>query len=274
MRPFFSALFAALASIPLLAVAHLEYGHQHAHREVHGRAIKTEVVVVTETVYTTVTAAPSLSAAANLPQWSVFNISSKSAASTTSRTASPSVALPLEPSKAPDNPYSALIPQPNNAIVVNSCNYDVYVSSIGDESCGPGNMSYRVPPNSTYIEPIRKCYKSGIALKVCKTQELKKPMQFEYTVWDDKKTVSYDISYLDCMVERDGFKDFTQCVGHERGIQATAGKNCPAFHCLAEIECGLHAYTVPEFGYMPGAPVGACDVEKGVAFELCAENRA
>lgn len=269
MRPF----FAVLVSLSLVTMAHHEHGHHQAHREVHGRAIKTEVVFVTETVYTTVNAALSSSAATILPQWSVFGTSSKAPASTTSLAASPSVA-PLEPSKAPNNPYAALIPQLNNAIIVNSCNYDVYVSSIGDQSCGPGNMGYRVPANSTYVEPIRKCYKSGIALKVYKTQELKKPMQFEYTVWDDKKTASYDISYLDCMVERGGLKDFTQCVGHERGIQAAAGKNCPAFYCLAEIECGLHAYTVPEFGYMPGAPVGACDVEKGVAFELCAENRA
>jgi hypothetical protein len=34
-----------------------------------------------------------------------------------------------------------------------------------------------------------------------------KPMQFEYAVWDDKRTVSYDISYLDCMKNENGEQD-------------------------------------------------------------------
>jgi hypothetical protein len=29
-------------------------------------------------------------------------------------------------------------------------------------------------------------------------------MQFEYTVWNDKRTVSYDISYLDCIKNNNG----------------------------------------------------------------------
>lgn len=266
--------FAVLATLPFVAMAHLEHGHHHVHGEVHGRALITETVVVTETIYTTLTVAPSSSAMKTLSPSSTVNFSSNGATSITSPTALPSVAPPGKPPKPTNNPYAALLPEPNNAMIVNSCDYDVYVSSIGDESCGPGTTCHLIGANSTYTEPIRTCYKSGISLKVSKTKDIAQPVQFEYTVWDNKKTVSYDISYLDCMMQRDGNKDFSRCAGHERGIQAAAGEECPVFHCLADVECAQHAYTVPEFGYMPGAPVGACEVDKGIAFELCAENRA
>jgi hypothetical protein len=198
-------------------------------------------------------------------------------------TAQPSPAPPPKLPKGPNNPFAALVAEPNKAIILNSCDYDVYISSMGDQSCGPDTTanSRLLPANSTYREPIRTCYKSGVSLKVARTKHLTRPMQFEYAVWDDKKTVSYDISYLDCMVvglsdgrsDGSGSKDFSGCVGHEKGIQAAAGQYCPVFQCLAGVECAQHAYTVPEFGYLPGAPVGAYDVEKGIAFEVCAENR-
>lgn len=38
-------------------------------------------------------------------------------------------------------------------------------------------------------------------------------MQFEYAIWADKKTVSYDISYLDCMKIDKGEQDLSDCVG-------------------------------------------------------------
>jgi hypothetical protein len=48
-------------------------------------------------------------------------------------------------------------------------------------------------------------------------------MQFEYTVWPDKTTMSYDISYLDCQINIDATTlDFGNCAGHERGIQAAS----------------------------------------------------
>jgi hypothetical protein len=98
-------------------------------------------------------------------------------------------------------------------------------------------------------------------------------MQFEYTVWDDKTTMSYDISYLDCQVKTDATTfDFSACVGHEKGIQAAA-KDGPVYRCVANEPCAQNAYIVPEFGYLPGAPVGACTIDKGVAFEICANKR-
>ncbi|RAR01728.1 FAD-binding-like protein [Stemphylium lycopersici] len=278
------AASATLMALPLLAVgAHLKHGHEHVHADRHRRAVATEVVVVTKTIYTTLTVdqpetSSSSSLSSTILSTSQFHsitvkLPEKGAPDIVSPTASLSTVPSKAPAKTPNNPYPALASQANNAIIVNSCDYDVYVSSIGDESCGPGNVCKLVPANSTYAEPIRSCYKSGISLKVAKTKALTKPMQFEYTVWDDKTTVSYDISYLDCMVENSNGKDFSACVGHEHGIQAGSGEECPVFHCLADVECGQHAYTVPEFGYLPGAPVGACSIDKGVAFELCAENR-
>lgn len=103
-------------------------------------------------------------------------------------------------------------------------------------------------------------------------------MQFEYSVWPtDNSLVSYDISYLDCMKNKEGEKDLSACVGHEGGIQAAGGasddERCPDYYCKANEWCDQQAYVVAEFDYKPGAPVGACAVDKGIAFEVCAGNR-
>lgn len=100
-------------------------------------------------------------------------------------------------------------------------------------------------------------------------------MQFEYSIWPtNNKLVSYDISYLDCKDNKNGQKDLSQCAGHEGGIQAAAGARndagCPNFHCAPGEWCDIQAYVVAEFDYKPGAPVGACAVEEGITFELCA----
>ncbi|EOA87315.1 hypothetical protein ACJQWK_10377 [Exserohilum turcicum] len=262
------ATLATLTALPLLTASlHLGAVHPHVHGELHRRVIATEVVVVTKTVYTTVTQDSPSSTAASTS----VNISESSASVTMALPTSSSAATLKPPG---DTSYTALPLSPNHALIVNSCDYDVFVSSIGDESCGPSTLAQRIPANTTYTERIRICYKSGVSLKVARTAALEHPMQFEYTVWDDKKTVSYDISYLDCMVQEDGgAKTFDKCVGHEKGIQAVAGSDCPVFQCEAGVECAQQAYTIPEFGYLPGAPVGACNVEQGIAFELCAENR-
>ncbi|KAE8853186.1 hypothetical protein PTNB73_02495 [Pyrenophora teres f. teres] len=269
-------------ALPLLAagvrVGH-DHGHGHAHAELHRRVLVTTVVEVTETVYTTVTVDPvglsssTSSASATLEGSMTVELPEKGA-STAVSTPTSSSTITQEPSGTEGSTYPSLIPEPNSAIVVNSCLHDIYVSSIGDKSCGPGTNCQLVPSNTTYREAIRVCDKSGISLKVSKTEDMTKPMQFEYTVWDDKKTVSYDISYLDCMAEKDGQKDMTGCVGYETGIQAKSGADCPTYKCVGNVVCAKQAYVVAEFDYQPGAPVGACNVNSGVAFELCAESRA
>ncbi|KAG9191141.1 hypothetical protein G6011_09229 [Alternaria panax] len=261
-------------TLPLLvAGAHLGHRHNHNHADVQRCAVKTEAVVVTETVYLTLTVAPSSSS----PE------SSSCAAVTTSAAVIPSITVKL-PEKGPSDItsasasssahlYAPLNCESHAAIIVNSCDYDVYVSSIGNvETCGPGNICKLVPANSTYSEPVRSCGNSGISLKVSRTESMAQPMQFEYTVWPDATTISYDISYLDCQVKTDGTFDFSACVGHEKGIQAAAPGG-PVFECAAKEPCAQMAYIEPEFGYLPGAPVGSSTIAKGVAFEICAENR-
>jgi hypothetical protein len=274
-------------ALPLLAAgAHLGRRHIHDHEKVHRRAIETNVVMVTETIFKTVTvestsssadssscvaivasATPSPSITVNVPEKDASDVASAPTSSST---------VPSEMPSSSGNLYAALDSVPHKAIIVNSCEYDVYVSSIGDESCdnGPGSVCVVITANTTYTEAIRTCYKSGISLKVAKTKSMAKPMQFEYTVWDDQIQVSYDISYLDCMKKTDQAEtDFNDCVGHEKGIQAAA-KDGPVFECAANEPCAQHAYIEPEFGYLPGAPVGASTIDKGVAFEICAENRS
>ncbi|KAI4960757.1 hypothetical protein J4E86_002382 [Alternaria arbusti] len=271
-------------ALPLLATgAHLGHRHSHKHEKVNPRAMQTNVVIVTETIFMTVTldstsssassgcsittvstSLPEPSITVEVPQKGVPDVASTSVASATP-SATPSSA---------DGMYASLDSVANQAIILNSCDYDVYVSSIGDDKqCdnSPGSDCVTVSANSTYSEPIRTCNGSGISLKVAKSTSMDNPMQFEYTVWDDKIQVSYDISYLDCMT-KDG-TNFDNCAGHEKGIQAAA-KDGPSFECAANEPCAAEAYVVPEFGYLPDAPVGRATVDKGVAFEICAGNRS
>jgi hypothetical protein len=159
-------------------------------------------------------------------------------------------------------------------MIQNSCNYPVYIWSGGDPSCeGPAAEAKLVEANGTHVETMRTCPQGGVSLKVSKTKSAAKPMQFEYAIWADHKTVSYDISYLDCMNNDHGEKDLSDCAGHDGGIQAVGGGDCKKFQCPAGKWCEVSAYVVPEFGYQPNAPVGGCTVDKGIAFELCAEAR-
>jgi hypothetical protein len=274
--------------LPLLAAgAHLGHRHSHDHVNVHRRAIETNVLVVTQTVFTTVTVDTSSSTPASSgcavvvtssapPPSITVKVPEKVIPETASTSTSSSAGASKNPSSA-GNLYASLASEPHTAIIVNSCDYDVYVSSIGDaDTCthSPGSNCKVIPANTTYSEPIRACHDSGISLKVSKTDAMAHPMQFEYTVWEDQITVSYDISYLDCMAKMDATTiDFSNCVGHEKGIQAAAN-DCPAFECVANEPCAQQAYIEPEFGYLPGAPVGGCTVDKGIAFEICAENRS
>jgi len=276
-------------TLPLLAAgAHLGRRHSHKHEKVNPRAMQTNVVIVTETIFMTVTLDPTSSSASSgcsittvstsLPEPSVtVEVPQKGVpevASTSTSTSTSSVAPSAAPSSYPGGMYASLDSVPRQAIILNSCDYDVYVSSIGDDKqCdnSPGSDCLTVSANSTYSEPIRTCNGSGISLKVAKSTSMDNPMQFEYTVWDDKIQVSYDISYLDCMT-KDG-TNFDKCAGHEKGIQAAA-KDGPSFECAANEPCAAEAYVVPEFGYLPDAPVGRATVDKGVAFEICAGNRS
>ncbi|KAF1941502.1 hypothetical protein EJ02DRAFT_404565 [Clathrospora elynae] len=271
---------AAFLSLPLLA-AGARHGHLH-HHKVGRRHLETAVVTVTEIAYETVTQAPPADAPSALPP----NNGTAPAPSTLppkngtapAPSASPSNRAPSAVSSAipPANgaiAYKPLVPVANSAILVNSCDYHIYVSSVGASSCGPGTDCQLVAANTTYSEKIRSCDHSGISLKLSRTKDMATPMQFEYTVWEDKKTVSYDISYLDCMKNANGEQDLSACPGHDGGIQAAAGADCPSYQCEANVWCPQEAYVVAEFDYKPGAPVGACGVEKGVAFEICAANR-
>jgi hypothetical protein len=274
-------------ALPLLAAgAHLGRRHSHDHEQVHRRAIETNLVIVTETIFKTVTIESTSSSADSsscvaivasvTPSPSITVNVPEKGASDVAPTPTSSSAVPSGMPSSSGNLYAALDSVPHQAIIVNSCDYDVYVSSIGDETCdnGPGSDCELLVAGTTYAEPIRTCSMSGISLKVSRTKKMDRPMQFEYTVWEDKTMVSYDISYLDCMEKVDSTDtNFDACAGHEKGIQAAA-KDGQVFECAANEPCAQHAYIEPEFGYLPGAPVGGTTIDKGVAFEICAENRS
>jgi hypothetical protein len=179
--------------------------------------------------------------------------------------------------KKEGNSVNTLQPIANSALVKNSCKYPVYLSSIGPAhvSCeGTPTQGKVIDSGETYVEALRLCPQGGISLKISRTADGLKPMQFEYAVWQANTTlVSYDISYLDCMKNNVGEKDLSECPGHDGGIHAMGGgDHAPSYKCPANLWCDKQAYVVAEFGYQPGAPVGTCAVKEGIAFELCGDE--
>lgn len=255
--------------LPSLVAGSLNHAHKH-HHGLHQRALVTEVIVVTEVVTETRTEEPTTATSTLSPPSSVNSTTS------VAYTLAPSSTAAKPSGDDAKNPYQTLIPTANKASVVNSCDYPVFIWSAGNKSCdGADTQRYRIESNSTYTEDLRSCKEGGISLKLSKTESAAEPMQFEYTVWpNDKNTVSYDISYLDCMKNKKAEKDTSGCAGHDGGIQAVGGGDCKKYYCLAGEWCDQMAYVVEEFGYLPNAPVGACKVDQGIAFELCAENRS
>jgi hypothetical protein len=174
-------IFALALWLPLLATGAL---HHHAHAGLHGRALVTEVTTITEIVTKTVFFDPpsvtSSSSSAPLSEEIVTKTTETGASSAT-------------PSHSTNNgnPFKALSTEPQSVLVKNSCQYDIYISSVGDSSCGPGADCKLVSAGSTHKENMRICTRGGISLKVSKTDQMASPMQFEYTVWENQQVVSY-----------------------------------------------------------------------------------
>jgi hypothetical protein len=273
-------------SFLLILVTGFQHHHGKAHAGAHGvdrRAVKVETVTVTEIEAVTITvnadvltASSSSVSAVTFTNGHVYclkaNILRQTDCFQPASAESQYSAKPTElVTEQGGNPFPTLVAVANSAILKNSCEYPVYLWSAGHESCeGPAAEGKLLAANSTHIEKLRECAQGGISLKVSKNNSAAQPMQFEYTVWPDHQMVSYDISYLNCMRNTDGEKDLSDCAGHDGGIQAVGGSDCPDYHCLAGQWCDKNAYVVAEFGYLPGAPVGGCTKEKGIAFELCA----
>lgn len=277
--------------LPLMAAGAL-HNHVKLHKRsaLANRAVEVNVITVTEIVtvamdveaITKATTAPTSTVTVMLTPSSsslvaVLTPVSSSRPPTDLSQPAPSVSTiqATPPKKGGDNigdSFKTLDTVANSAIIKNSCAYSVYVWSDANPLCeGPASKGKLLEANGTHTEPIRRCSDGGIAFKLSKDQTGLKPMQFEYGI-DKKteKTVYYDISYLDCMNNKNNEKDLSQCVGHDGGIQAVAGADCKHFQCPAGQWCDVSAYVVPEFGYKDGAPVGGCDIDKGIAFELCA----
>ncbi|KAL6703529.1 hypothetical protein ACN47E_009554 [Coniothyrium glycines] len=272
----------ALALPILITATRHDHGATHHHNhEVGRRSLTQKVVTITEVVTVTVMPLSTTGPSATPPIEQ--KMTSESTSSFYAPSALSSSAAPSPPStsdgatKSGQNPFKTLVSVEGSAIIRNSCGYPVFVESVGHESCGPSGASQVINPSTTYTEKLRTCSQGGISLKITKSKDMPKPMQFEYTVWPNGQTVSYDISYLDCMKVTNGKKDLDDCAGHDGGIQALGGTSndsvCPDYFCLANELCDKQAYVEAEFGYQDGAPVGACGVAKGIAFELCAGNR-
>ncbi|RMZ71129.1 BYS1 domain-containing [Pyrenophora seminiperda CCB06] len=173
-------IVAIIMALRLLVLgAPIGHGHRdgHASTELHRRVI--DIVEATKTVFTTVTVTVAPSMTPMHPQEGTSTTLPTLASSTTVATQKPTDTNPA--------PFRTLVPEAYSAIILNSCATDVYVSSVGDASCGPGTNLQLMRPYTTYREEIRVCDKGGIALKVSKKKDMSRPMQFEYAVWGEQE---------------------------------------------------------------------------------------
>ncbi|KAH7067505.1 hypothetical protein BKA63DRAFT_424283 [Paraphoma chrysanthemicola] len=273
-----------LLTLVLSAIA-VHLGHQHGHTHDHGldlRAIITEVQVVTVTQILTVTvgtdaSTPSATKSAAFIQDALSSVASAGretdSLQTTAPSTAPSSTSPQDNTAGGTIAFKSLDTIPDTVTLLNSCHYSVYLWSVGHNCDGTDAVGQLIAPHGTYMEPIRRCEIGGIALKISRTMDASRPMQFEYTVWaSDPSMLSYDISYLDCLRNDHGQKDISACAGAELGVQAVGGGDAKSFKCGGGEWCSVQAYVGPEFDYQAGAPVGGCKVHHGVAFELCAGN--
>ncbi|KAJ4290598.1 hypothetical protein N0V90_010816 [Kalmusia sp. IMI 367209] len=180
--------------------------------------------------------------------------------------------------EAPDY-FHKVTTTPNKGSVKNSCNYDVYIDSVG---CGEDGKHELIAAGGTWSEDLRSCNEGSVVYKVTKGSAPSKPVQFEVAVKDGY--IYYDISFLDCM--RPNTTDLSGCPGWEGGVQCVPGKKgCAVYVCGPREYCDGSTYTVPEFGIIKdgpdrnepdrikaGAPVTSCSSAEGIAFEICAAN--
>jgi hypothetical protein len=163
-------------------------------------------------------------------------------------------------------------PGNTQALVKNSCPYDVSIDSIsGNKTYEGSNRHQTLVSGGDYTESFRDVGPfAGVSLKVSIANS-SNITQFEYA-YHSHGTVQYDISFLDCAKKSSttssGY-DASSCPGHAYGVKATAGTNCKEFICEPEEVCIDEAYWIPENGYQNDAPNYACDADAGVAFELC-----
>ncbi|KAF2743596.1 hypothetical protein M011DRAFT_377617, partial [Sporormia fimetaria CBS 119925] len=159
----------------------------------------------------------------------------------------------------------------NSAVVKNSCTYPIHILPVAP---GTTPKSEIIQPGQTFTRPLHispKCIPGhpnalcgGVSLKVSRHPNDNNVIQFEYTAVDG--LVWYNLSLIVCIKKPGG------CVGHEGGYKAVAAQaqGCREFKCGPSETCDTEAYFIEEYGYQDGAPVGACRLDGGVAFEVCA----
>ncbi|KAF2681534.1 hypothetical protein K458DRAFT_309620 [Lentithecium fluviatile CBS 122367] len=177
--------------------------------------------------------------------------------------------------------FNVLEGQSGMAVIINSCDYDLSLNSVG---CGTGVQGQLIPAGETYTEPIRDCTNAGVALHATSKNHTK-PVIVEYGAGPQDalkltRPLSYDLSFLDCMVKETA--NLTGCAGWKEGHQCSGGVGSTVWSCLPEQYCDRTSYTVPEYGQTPenkdwrikvAAPVASTDFTNGVVWELCAANR-
>lgn len=157
------------------------------------------------------------------------------------------------------------------AIIHNNCPYDVYVYSVDDFQDPKNEDGILIPANNArpYSEPLRvprpgcNC---GPSLKISRRKSKERPItQFEYSVWEEKGSLHYDTSFVDCSTADpghaavDGYAYYTgeQCPGWEGGVDIYGEHaTCERMECGAGRFCPHDSYFMDVPGFEQ--PVRQC----------------
>jgi hypothetical protein len=157
-----------------------------------------------------------------------------------------------------------------NAIIVNRCNYDIWVEPVHNPTAGD---LVHVPARSKYQEAFSN---APTSMKISKTNAIVggKITQFEYVVAFDQ--VWYDISFVDCAVGTSG----ANCPGHAEGLSVYAGDGrCGSIECPPNTYCPHQAYFIDMPMEKQGivAPVFTCPgagVRLDLTMQVCSSMPA
>ncbi|KAF2835983.1 hypothetical protein M501DRAFT_277294 [Patellaria atrata CBS 101060] len=157
---------------------------------------------------------------------------------------------------------SAGNPSGGRAIVINQCDFDVYLWSIDADRVSSKPTTCITKSGGTYEERYRVPSTGGVSMKLAKADHLGPDVhitQFEYTLAGN---IWYDISNVDCTTVACPFQSY--------GMTMRAGSGCPVVRCHAGDMTCREAYTEWNDDWASKA----CDATSDVVMTLCSEQPA
>ncbi|EAT84189.1 hypothetical protein HBH56_040980 [Parastagonospora nodorum] len=158
---------------------------------------------------------------------------------------------------------------------VNKCPYALFYWVVGPEksnlpSGDENHYEVFANSNSSHAMLDTRGWGGGVSLKIRDVPYYEHQpagiLQVEYTLDPAKRSIWYDMSYIDCDANV-GYKDPKYCPLKDGGItlETPAKFNCPNASC----EHGVCSKVYDKHGAWPGEPSYACDLDSDIMVTTC-----